>query len=112
MGSDRFKKGDPVVFTKTKSSTRPGPRAEAIAPAGHGDSYSYLVRKFWTVIDNADNRLLVRTRTGKQHWVHVDDPALRAPTWWEQFKYRERFPSVSDGPSERGGRNGEAANQR
>lgn len=96
MRTDQFRKGDPVIFTKTKFSVRPGPRAEDISPASHGESYSYLVKKFWTVIDRTDDRLLVQTRRGKRHWINLDDPALRAPTWWEQIKYRERFPEVSD----------------
>ncbi len=109
MRSDRFQKGDPVVFTKTKFSARPGPRAQAVTPTSHGESYSYLVKKFWTVIEIADDRLLVRTRTGKQHWVDLDDPALRAPTWWEQFRYRERFPGIDDAGSGLGERSREAA---
>lgn len=96
MRPDQFQRGDPVIFTKTKYSLRPGPRAENISPASRGESYSYLVKKFWTVIDNTDGRLLVQTRRGKKHWIEHDDPALRAPTWWEQIKYRERFPAVSE----------------
>jgi len=96
MGTARFQKGDPVIFTKTKFSAHPGPRAEDVSPASHGESYSYLVKKFWTVIEHQNGRLLVQTRRGKQHWIDLDDPALRAPTWWEQLRYRERFPVVSD----------------
>lgn len=99
MRTDRFREGDPVIFTKTKFSARPGPRAEDVAPASQGESYSYLVKKFWTVIEHRDDRVLVQTRRGKLHWVAVDDPALRAPSWWEQFRYRERFPAVGDSGS-------------
>lgn len=94
MLRNRFQTGDPVVFTKTKFSVHPGPRAEDISPASHGETYSYLVKKFWTVVANTDDRLLVRTRTGKQYWIDLDDPALRAPTWWEQLRYRDRFPAA------------------
>jgi len=96
MRTEQFRRGDPVIFTKTKFSVHPGPRAEDVTPASHGESYSYLVKKFWTVIDNTEDRLLVQTRRGKRHWINLDDPALRPPTLWEQFKYRERFPSVED----------------
>lgn len=96
MLRNRFQTGDPVIFTKTKFSVHPGPRAEDISPASHGESYSYLVKKFWTVVANTNDRLLVRTRTGKQHWIDLDDPALRAPTWLEQFRYRGRFPATDE----------------
>ncbi len=115
MRTNRFQKGDPVIFTKTKFSVHPGPRAEDISPASHGESYSYLVKKFWTVIANTDDRLLVRTRTGKQHWIDLDDPALRAPTWWERFRHRDRFPAAEESaqmPDEGAGeRHGQAAGQ-
>lgn len=94
MRTEQFQKGDPVIFTKTKFSVHPGPRAEDISPSSHGDSYSYLVKKFWVVLDSTDDRLLVQTRRGKKHWINLDDPGLRAPTWWEQIKYRERFPTL------------------
>lgn len=102
MRTEQFQRGDPVIFTKTKFSVHPGPRAEDIAPASHGDSYSYLVKKFWTVLESEDGRVLVQTRTGKRHWVDSSDPGLRAPTWWEHFRYRERFPTISESESATG----------
>jgi hypothetical protein len=112
MGTARFQRGDPVIFAKTKFSARPGPRAEEISPASHGETYSYLVKKFWTVVYNTDGRLLVQTRRGKRHWIDLDDPALRVPTWWEQLRYRERFPAVSDSESVReNARSGEIRQQ-
>lgn len=114
MRTEQFRKGDPVIFTKTKFSVRPGPRAEDISPASHGETYSYLVKKLWTVIDRTDDRLLVQTRRGKLHWLNLDDPALRAPTWWEMIKYRGRFPEITvSNPKthERSGDTGNAVNQ-
>ena len=96
MRTEQFQKGDRIIFTKTKFGPSPGPRAEDIDPSLHGETYSYLVKKFWTVLDLEGDRLLVQTRTGKRHWVDLDDPGLRAPTWWEQIKYRERFPAIED----------------
>lgn len=96
MRTEQFRKGDPVIFAKTKFSARPGPRAEHISPASGGESYSYLVKKFWTVVDRTDTRILAQTRRGKRHWIDLDDPALRAPTWWEQIRYRERFPALEN----------------
>jgi hypothetical protein len=28
--------------------------------------------------------------------LNLDDPALRAPTWWELIRYRDRFPTIDD----------------
>lgn len=96
MRTEHFEKGDWIIFAKTKFGPHPGPRAEDIDPSLHGETYSYLVKKFWTVLDREADRLLVQTRTGKQHWVDLDAPGLRAPTWWEQIKYRERFPIIDE----------------
>jgi len=96
MSTEYFQRGDRIIFTKTKFGPHPGPRAEDIDPSLHGETYSYLVKKFWTVLDREENRLLVQTRTGKQLWIEMNDPGLRAPTWWEQIKYRERFPVIDD----------------
>jgi hypothetical protein len=96
MRTEHFQKGDPVIFTKTKFGPHPGPRAESIDPSTHGETYSYLVKKFWTVLECTEDRVLVRTRRGKRHWINMSDPGLRAPTWWEQIKYRERFPAIEE----------------
>ena len=85
--------GQPVVFTMPKNSENPGPRAENLHPAEHGDSYSYEVEKYWVVDEVCgDGRLVLRTRTGKTHVVQSDDPHLRIATWWERFWYRGKFP--------------------
>src|SRR5262249_59508065 len=76
--SSRFRPGDVVVYRKQKSSLHPGPHARDIQPAPHGDSYSYLVEKFWRVVAvQPDNNLVVRTRKGKQHTIGPSDPNLR-----------------------------------
>jgi len=96
MPTEQFRKGDPIIFAKTKFSPHPGPRAENIDPSSQGETYSYLVKKFWTVLECRDDHLLVQTRRGKTHRVKLSDPALRTPSWWEQFRYRERFPSLDE----------------
>lgn len=96
MRTEQFRKGDPVIFTKTKFSAHPGPRAEHIDPSSHGETYSYLVKKFWTVIECGDDHLVVQTRRGKRHRLNINDPALRTPNLWEQLRYRERFPRVDE----------------
>lgn len=96
MRTAQLQKGDPIIFIKTKFSSHPGPRAENIDPASHGETYSYLVKKFWTVLECRNDHLVVQTRRGKKHRVNLHDPALRAPSWWEQIRYRERFPTLDD----------------
>lgn len=91
----RVRPGDRVVYRKTKFSTSPGPRAKEVAPAAHGDLYSYYVDKFWVVTDALpDGRVRLRTRKGKERVVSVDDPNLRPARWWERWLYRERFRAI------------------
>ncbi|OYW21911.1 MAG: hypothetical protein B7Z55_05290 [Planctomycetales bacterium 12-60-4] len=89
----KFLPGDPVIFCVSKISTEPGPRAEDVYPAAHGDTYSYLVPKFWRVERlNDDGSLVLVTRRGKRHTVIPDDPRLRAASLWERWTYSHRFP--------------------
>lgn len=89
-----YRTGDPVVFSMTKFSTDPGPRAHDIRPAPYGETYHYQVDKFWLVGGvQDDGRLLLLTRRGKQHTIPPDDPRLRPARWWERWLYRERFPN-------------------
>lgn len=88
-----YKPGDYVIYRVQKQSTHPGPRAVEVHPAAHGDTYSYLVDKFWIVADvRPDNRLLLKTRRGKEHLVEVGDPHLRRARTWERLIYAKRFP--------------------
>ncbi len=90
-----LKPGDPVIYRVCKTSTDPGPRAQEVHPAQHGDWYSYQVDKYWAVSEVlSDGSLTLVTRRGKQHTVPVDDPRLRAARWWERWLYRDRFPAV------------------
>lgn len=90
-----LKPGDPVVYRVCKTSTDPGPRAQKVHPAQHGDWYSYQVDKYWAVSEVlSDGSLTLVTRRGKQHTVPVDDPRLRPARWWERWLYRDRFPAV------------------
>ncbi|ETW94305.1 MAG: hypothetical protein ETSY1_35460 [Candidatus Entotheonella factor] len=89
----QYRRGDPVIFRVTKSSGRPGPRARNIHPAPHGEFYSYAVDKFWTVVEELGNdMLLLQTRRGKMHRIHARHPQLRHATWWERMRHRARFP--------------------
>ncbi len=87
--------GDPVIFRMTKFSTDPGPRAKEVQPARSGETYSYLVDKFWTVGQIAtDGTLVLVTRRGKQHRVTPEDLRLRPANWWERWMYAARFPKA------------------
>jgi hypothetical protein len=91
----RVEVGDGIVYRKHKVSTHPCLRAYNIHPAGQGDDYSYFVDKFWTV-ENVlrDGRILVTTRTRKQHYLSLDDPNLRKAGILARLRYRSRFPQL------------------
>ena len=88
-----FQPGDLVIYTLSKQSAHPGPRARSVHPAELGDDYSYIVDKFWMVagIDAPDQVRLV-TRKGKLRTVSASDPLLWKANWWQRFRYRTRFP--------------------
>jgi hypothetical protein len=92
--------GDPIVYRKLKVSTHPGARARQIHPAEHGDYYSYLVNKYWTVSDVlGDGRIVARTRTNKCHYISPDDPNLRKARLTERLRFGHRFPKLPDAAS-------------
>jgi len=89
----RFRPGDGVVYRKHKNSPHPGQHARSIDAAPHGDSYSYLVDKFWRVdAIQPNNTIVVRTRKGKRHTIAANDPNLRLAHWWERLLFWRRFP--------------------
>lgn len=90
-----FHVGDQVVYKVCKCTTHPGPRARQVRPAPRGETYSYVVDKYWIVADWQDaGKLVVRTRRGKAHVIDADDPRLRRATWWERWLHRHRFPEL------------------
>lgn len=91
-------RGDRVIYYKPKYSEQPGPRAEHIQPAEHGEGYSYVVRKPWTVVRAEDNeKVEVVTNGGKHHVLEADDPKLHRAGLLETLAMRLRwhkdFPS-------------------
>ncbi|MCA9227886.1 MAG: hypothetical protein KDA47_19835 [Planctomycetales bacterium] len=91
----RFRPGDLVVYRKQKHSNHPGPRAREVAPEPHGELYTYLVEKFWVVAECRDeNKLLLRTRRGKEHLIDAADHNLRRANIWERLFYRDRFRNL------------------
>ena len=93
MANSRFKPGDRVIFRKQKESHSPGPRAKRTSPAAKGDTYVYVVDKFWLVKSvDEQGHVQVMTRRGKAHIVNCDDPHLRTAKWWEKLIFASRFP--------------------
>ena len=90
----RLKVGDPVIYRKPKSSTRPGPRARQVYPLEHGESYHYVVDKFWKVIDIDEEGVEVVTRRGKKHRLEKDDPNLYKAHFLRYLLFRKRFPDI------------------
>jgi hypothetical protein len=92
----RWHAGDPIVYRVQKASTHPGLRAREVHPAALGDTYIYLVDKFWAVKDVLDDgRIVAVTRTLKQRQISPDDPNLRKPGPIERLRYRTRFPRLA-----------------
>ena len=84
-----------MIYRKQKSSVSPGPRASDVHAAGKGNTYRYVVEKYWVVEEVLDdNRLKICTRRGKRHWVSADDLSLRKARWWERLLYRSRVEAI------------------
>jgi len=93
LRNNPYRPGDLVIYTVSKQSPTPGPRARAIHPSESGEDYTYVVDKFWMVSEViGDDRVQIVTRRGKTRTVSVDDPLLRKAGWWQRFRYRDRFP--------------------
>ena len=89
--------GDWVVYRKSKRSTSPGPRAEHVVAAPKGETYTYVVDKFWVVESVLpENRLLLRTAKGKAHTIDIRDPSLRKPSWIQRLLWRNRFREAEE----------------
>ncbi|MEP5993360.1 MAG: hypothetical protein ABJ301_29250, partial [Rhodopirellula bahusiensis] len=44
-----WKRGDWAIYRKSKRSKVPGPRASSVKPNLKGETYNYVVQKFWMV---------------------------------------------------------------
>lgn len=95
--TSKFRKGDWIVFRKTKFSEHPTPRAIEVTPSRQGDGYTYVVEKYWVVVDTLDNGdLVVCTRRGKRHTISPDDYQVRKASLWDRFARRGRFLETSE----------------
>lgn len=89
---DQWTPGDWAVYRKSKRSKSPGPRAANVVAASKGETYTYVVDKFWVVSDVLPgDRLELRTARGKCHVIDSNDPMLRKPTWLQRLIWRSRF---------------------
>jgi hypothetical protein len=98
MVKHNLKRGDPVIFRKSKHTARPGRRAQRVVPEPLGEFYTYEVDKFWVVtnVDRDSGTVEVMTRRGKRHVIRSTDPRLRCPSWWEWFRFASRFPKLPE----------------
>ena len=95
MSAPKLDVGDWVIYRKQKVSASPGPRAQQTAPAAKGETYNYVVKKYWVVQDVlSESQVRLRTRRGKTHDVDLDDPRLRKARWWERWLLSDRFLRV------------------
>lgn len=91
----KLETGDWVVYRKTKQSRVPGPRAQQVMASPKGDSYGYIVDKFWVVeAVRDDGTVFVKTRRGKHHRLSIDDPCLRKANFLERMLHRHRFREI------------------
>ncbi len=92
---DQWNPGDWAVYRKSKRSSSPGPRAANVVATPKGETYAYVVDKFW-IVENvlSGNRLELRTARGKTHVINADDPSLRKPSWLQRLLWRNRFRVV------------------
>ncbi|WP_182870831.1 hypothetical protein [Stieleria mannarensis] len=90
-----WKPGDWAVYRKSKSGANPGRRAAQVVASPKGETYGYVVDKFW-VVDEVlpDGHLRLVTAKGKVHTIEADDPNLRRPSLLQRFLWRERFAMV------------------
>ncbi|MEZ6133611.1 MAG: hypothetical protein R3C53_01750 [Pirellulaceae bacterium] len=96
MMSGKYRIGDRVVYTRHKYTSCPGPRAKNVFAAPNGESYEYVVDKFWVVRDvQPDGNLIVETRRGKTHVISSDDPQLRRANLLERLFKGRLFPQTT-----------------
>lgn len=87
-----WKPGDWVIYRLSKRGVAPGPRAHHVSASRKGESYNYIVDKFWVIeAVGAEGELHVRTPGGKTRVLSSQDPNLRRARWWHRFLWGRRF---------------------
>ena len=92
MFQRHYQVGDWIIYRMTKHGVAPGRRAYHVSASQKGESYNYLVDKFW-VVDTIDDQgnLHVRTPGGKTRILAADDRNIRRARWWHRWQWRQRF---------------------
>ena len=89
---NQWNPGDWAVYRKSKRSKSPGPRAANVNASPKGETYTYVVDKFWVVESVLPgDRIRLVTATGKSHVLDADDQSLRHPSFLQKFVWRQRF---------------------
>jgi hypothetical protein len=87
-----WKPGDWVIYRMSKHGVAPGRRAHHVSASRKGESYNYIVDKFWVIERISDEGdLFVRTPGGKTRTISANDPNLRPARWWHRLQWGERF---------------------
>ncbi|SMP70776.1 hypothetical protein SAMN06265222_113122 [Neorhodopirellula lusitana] len=93
--STQWRAGDWAIYRKSKRSTHPGRRAVEVKANRKGETYAYVVDKFWVVDEVLDDGTIVlRTARGKLHSISPDDRNLVRPSLWSRLRWTERFSAV------------------
>jgi hypothetical protein len=95
--SGQWRPGDWAIYRKSKRSTHPGTRASSIKANPKGETYAYVVDKFWIVDEVcSDGTIVLRTARGKLHRISPDDRNLVRPNLWTRLRWTERFRSIAE----------------
>ena len=87
-----WKPGDWIIYRMSKHGVAPGRRAQHVSASRKGESYNYIVDKFWVIEEvGTDGQLHVRTPGGKTRVISPQDPNLRRARWWHRLQWGERF---------------------
>ncbi len=87
-----WKPGDWIVYRMSKHGIAPGKRAHHVSASRKGESYNYIVDKFWVIEKIGPNgELYVRTPGGKTRVLASNDLNIRRARWWHRFQWGERF---------------------
>ena len=87
-----WKPGDWVIYRLSKHGVAPGRRAQRVSASRKGESYNYIVDKFWVVESiSPSGELHVRTPGGKTRTLSPHDPNLRRARWWHRIQWGQRF---------------------
>lgn len=93
----QWRVGDWAIYRKSKRSTHPGRRASGVKANRKGETYAYVVDKFWVVDEIlSDGTIVLRTARGKKHEISPDDRNLVRPSLWTRLRWTERFQSVAN----------------